>query len=167
MIQAAAGIITAAAFVFYLSLAKSAGMAERKMEELDRLSAERKAGGSVWAGYAMALAGFACSVAGSCGVFFAIYHVYGWLERINVFVIIKKVIRVIVSGLLLTVMAGLIQSGIEMNSNEQLPWFTVLAMIFIIYGLNLFLYHRCKCKNLWMILISLALSVAVCNVIGV
>ncbi len=125
------------------------------------------AGGSVWAGYAMALAGFACSVAGSCGVFFAIYHVYGWLERINVFVIIKKVIRVIVSGLLLTVMAGLIQSGIEMNSNEQLPWFTVLAMIFIIYGLNLFLYHRCKCKNLWMILISLALSVAVCNVIGV
>ncbi len=45
MIQAAAGIITAAAFVFYLSLAKSAGMAERKMEELDRLSAERKAGG--------------------------------------------------------------------------------------------------------------------------
>ena len=45
MIQAAAGIITAAAFVFYISLAKSAGMAERKMEELDRLSAAGKAGG--------------------------------------------------------------------------------------------------------------------------
>lgn len=125
------------------------------------------AGGSVWAGYAMALAGFACSIAASCGIFFVIYHVYGWLERINVFVIIKKVIRVIVSGLLLTVMAGLIQSGIEMNSNEQLPWFTVLAMIFVLYALNLLMYYRGKCKNLVMILISLALSVAACNLIGV
>ncbi len=123
-------------------------------------------GGSVWAGYAMALAGFACSIAASCGIFFVIYHVYEWLERINVFVIIKKVIRVIVSGLLLTVMAGLIKSGIEMNSNEQMPWFTVLAIIFIIYALNLFLYHKGKCKNLAMILISFTLSIVVCNVIG-
>ena len=44
MIRAAAGIITAA-FVFYLSPAESAGMADRKMEEPDRLSAEGKAGG--------------------------------------------------------------------------------------------------------------------------
>ena len=42
MIQVVAGIITAAVFVFYLSLAKSA---DRKMEELNRLSAAGKAGG--------------------------------------------------------------------------------------------------------------------------
>ncbi len=45
MIQVVAGIITAAAIVFCLSLAKSAGMADRKMEELNRLSAAGKAGG--------------------------------------------------------------------------------------------------------------------------
>ncbi len=45
MIQVVAEIITAAVFVFYLSLAKSAGMADRKMAELNRLSAAGKAGG--------------------------------------------------------------------------------------------------------------------------
>ncbi len=34
-----------AAFMFVLALSKSAGMADRKMEELHRLSAEGKAGG--------------------------------------------------------------------------------------------------------------------------
>lgn len=124
------------------------------------------AGGSVWTGYAMALAGFACSISASCGIFFVIYHVYAWLERINVFVIIKKVIRVIVSGLLLTVMAGLIRSGLEMNSGENLPPFAVLAMMFLLYGLNLFMFYKWKCKNLTMILVSLALSVAACNFIA-
>ncbi len=44
MIQAVAGIITATVFVFCLALAKSAGIADRKMEELNRLSAAGKAG---------------------------------------------------------------------------------------------------------------------------
>jgi hypothetical protein len=34
-----------AAFMFVLALSKSAGMADRKMEELHRLSAAREAGG--------------------------------------------------------------------------------------------------------------------------
>lgn len=38
-----AGII--AAFVFVLALSRSAGMADRKMEEIYRLSAVREAGG--------------------------------------------------------------------------------------------------------------------------
>lgn len=45
MIQVVAGIITAVVVMFYLSLVKSAGMADRKMEELNRLSATGKAGG--------------------------------------------------------------------------------------------------------------------------
>ena len=40
-----AGIIVAVVSLFYFSLARSAGMADRKMEELYRLSAEGKAGG--------------------------------------------------------------------------------------------------------------------------
>ena len=122
--------------------------------------------GNMWGGFALASAGFSCSVAASCGIFHVIYHAYEWLEKVHIFIIIKKVIRVIVSGLLLTVMAGLIKSGIDMNSNPSLPWYTVLIMIFALYGLNMVLFHKGKCKNLTLILISLALSVGACNFIG-
>lgn len=123
--------------------------------------------GSAMGGVWMALAGFACSVAASCGIFFVIYHAYEWLEGIQIFATIKKSIRVIVSGLLLTVMAGLVRSGMDTNSNPDLPWFTVLLMIFGIYVLNLLLYYRAKCKNLILIVVSLVLSVGLCNLLGV
>lgn len=123
--------------------------------------------GSVSGGVWMALAGFACSVAASCGIFYMIFHAYEWLEGMQVFATVKKSIRVIVSGLLLTVMAGLIKSGIAANRNPELPWFTVLLMISGIYVLNLFLYHRAHCKNLTRIIISLILSIGLCNLVGV
>ncbi|MDY3909594.1 MAG: chromate transporter [Eubacterium sp.] len=123
--------------------------------------------GGMGGGFIMALAGFACSVAASCGVFHVIYHIYGWLERIEIFTKIKKSIRVIVSGLLLTVMAGLVKSGMTVNSNPELPWFTVLVMIFGIYSLNLLLLHKAKCKNLVLIGVSLVLSLGLCNIIGI
>jgi chromate transporter len=123
--------------------------------------------GGMGGGYLMALAGFACSVAASCGVFHAIYHFYGFLEQIQIFTIIKKSIRVIVSGLLLTVMSGLVKSGMTVNSNPELPWFSVLLMIFGIYILNLVLFHKAKCKNLVLIGISLVLSLGLCNAIGI
>ena len=40
-----AGIIVAVVSLFYFSLARSAGLADRKMEELYMLSAVREAGG--------------------------------------------------------------------------------------------------------------------------
>lgn len=122
--------------------------------------------GSMWGGFAVSLAGFVCSVAASCAIFHIIYYAYEWLEKINIFIILKKVIRVIVSGLLMTVMAGLIKSGIDMNSNPSLPWYTVLVMIFALYGLNMLLFHKGKCKNITLILISLVLSMGACNLIG-
>ena len=40
-----AGIIVTVVMVMFFSLAKSAGMADRKLEEIHRLSAAREAGG--------------------------------------------------------------------------------------------------------------------------
>lgn len=122
--------------------------------------------GSILGGISLAAAGFACSVSASCGIFYIIYHLYDWLERVDVFVVIKKTIRVVVSGLLLTVMTGLIQSGIDMNANPELPWFTVLLLIGILYVVNMVLYHK-KCKNLVRIGVSLVLSLVACNVMGI
>lgn len=123
--------------------------------------------GSMVGGFMTALAGFAVSVAASCGVFHLIYHVYELLESIEIFTKIKKSIRVIVSGLLLTVMAGLIKSGMVANNNPELPWFTVLLMIFGIYGINMLLIKKFECKNLVLIGVSLVLSLGLCNLIGI
>jgi len=123
--------------------------------------------GGMTGGYLLAIAGFSMSVAASCGVFYFIFHIYELLERIEVFVKIKKSIRVIVSGLLLTVMAGLIKSGITVNSNSVYPWFTVLVMILGIYILDMVLMKKAKCKNLTMIIVSLVLSLGICNIMGI
>lgn len=115
----------------------------------------------------MAMAGFACSVSASCIVFYIIYHLYDWLERVEVFVVIRKTIRVVVSGLLLTVMASLIKSGIDMNQNPSLPWFTVLIMIVVIYVINMVSYYRWKTNNILRVSVSLVLSLVACNLIGI
>ncbi len=122
--------------------------------------------GSAAGGISMAAAGFACSVSASCIIFYIVYHLYDRLESVEVFVVIKKTIRVVVSGLLLTVMTGLIRSGIDMNTNPDLPGFTVLTLIGILYVINMMLYRR-KVNNLPRILISLALSLVTCNIMGI
>ena len=121
----------------------------------------------VFGGLAFALAGFACSVAASCGIFHIVYYVGDWLEDINVFVVIRKAIRVVVSGLLLTVMASLIYSGMDMNANPNLPSLTVFFMIVALYAVNMFLYYKLKCKNRVLIIVSLLLSLVICNILHV
>ena len=119
--------------------------------------------GGMW----MALAGFSMSVMASAVVFDVVYHLYEYLENIEVFINIKKSIKVIVSGLLLTVMSGLIQSSMTLAQNKEYPWFTILIMIFAIYGLNLFLLKKAKCKNVVLIGMSLVLSMGLCNAMGI
>nr|MBP3598436.1 chromate transporter [Eubacterium sp.] len=123
--------------------------------------------GNQMAGFSMALSGFVCSVAASCGVFGVVYHLYEYLEGIEIFINIKKSIKVIVSGMLMTVMSGLIQSCMSIGKNASYPWFTILLMVFAIYGLNVFLFRKAKCKNLVLIGMSLVLSMGICNVMGI
>lgn len=40
------GILVALVWIMFISLAKAAGMADRRLEEIQRLTAEREAGGS-------------------------------------------------------------------------------------------------------------------------
>lgn len=122
---------------------------------------------SVLGGILMSIAGFACSVAASCSIFYIIYHLYDKLEHIYVFYIIRKTIRIVVSGLLITVMVNLIKAGMNINHNEALPVFLMPALIVVLYLFNMFVYHKFRCKNIVLIVCSLGLSVIICNVIRV
>lgn len=46
MIRSRIGILAAAVWVMFLPLAETAGMADRRLEEIQRLTAVREAGGS-------------------------------------------------------------------------------------------------------------------------
>jgi len=122
--------------------------------------------GTTAGGFAFAVAGFACSVACSCFVFYLVYHLYDRLEGCAIFKVIKKAIRVVVSGLLLTVMTGLLLSEMEINSNPEIPRLAVPTMIAFFYFVNLILYHR-KWKNIGRIVVSLVLAFLLCNVLEV
>ena len=123
--------------------------------------------GGMTGGISLALLGFGASVAASGGVFQVMYLLGDWLSGKRIFYIIKKTLRVVVSGLLLTVMASLIFSSMEMNSNEVLPRCTVLLLTLGIYGLNLLLHLRFRCKTKVLLFVSLLLSMGFCNILGV
>ena len=119
--------------------------------------------GSVLQGYAVALAGFACSVAASGIVFCIIYYLYEKFEGIAVFKLIGRWIRPIIAGLLLNVMVSMIYQNIETGTAIGGSVVTTLIITFVIYFVNLVLMLKAKAGNGILILISAVLGIALCN----
>ena len=119
--------------------------------------------GSVLQGYAVALAGFACSVAASGIVFCIIYYLYEKFEGIAVFKLIGRWIRPIIAGLLLNVMVSMIYQNIETGTAIGGSVVPTLIITFVIYFVNLVLMLKAKAGNGILILISAVLGIALCN----
>ncbi len=120
--------------------------------------------GNVFLAYLAALAGFICSIVASCGVFSVVGCIYGSFEKLEVFQLIKRWIRPIVSGLMLTVILALVYQNRKLGITESIGWFPVGIMV-LIYGLDVFLYYRKKMSNGKIVMISAVLSFLLCNVI--
>lgn len=120
-------------------------------------------GSSVVTGLATALAGFACSVAASGGVFCAIYYVYERFSALNVFRLISRWIRPIISGLLLTVLCSMVLQNIKAGTTLgiHMPWILIITMI--IYGLDMLVLLIWKKKNGFLIVLSVMLSLLLCH----
>lgn len=113
--------------------------------------------GSLAAGYAVALAGFACSIFGSCGVVSIAGCFYKSFENLAVFRSIRRWIRPIVAGLMLNVILSLVYQ------NSKLGAIPVILMSGI-YVLDTYLYQCRKVNNGRIVLISIVLSVLICNI---
>ena len=118
---------------------------------------------NVFWGYLVALAGFVCSIVASCGIFSVVGCIYESFERLEVFQLIKRWIRPIVSGLMFTVILALIYQNRKLGTAESMGWLPVIVML-LIYGLNIFLYYYKKVSNGKIIMISAALSLFLCNI---
>lgn len=117
---------------------------------------------NVGAGLLIALAGFGCSIAASCGVFALVEYIYEKFETIDVFRLIKKWTRPIVSGLLLTVMASLIYQNMKLGVSLNNTYLYIGYMA-IIYILNLVLFYKLKKRNSLIAGCSIVISLLLCN----
>ncbi len=112
----------------------------------------------------VATAGFFISIAASCGVFSIVKYLYENLQQLEIFQIIRKIVRPIVSGLMLTVILSLANQSRKMGIAEGLGWFPVIIMA-ILFLINCWLYFFKKSSNITILGFSTAMSMLLCNMI--
>ena len=118
--------------------------------------------GGVFAGCAVAVSGFACSVAASGGTFSAVTYIYERFENLDIFQVIKRYIRPIVAGLLLSVCASMLSQN--MIIGEKNGWTAaMLVLTLLLFLLNLFWKLRGRIRPLFAVLLSAAISFLSCN----
>lgn len=97
--------------------------------------------GSLTGAVTLALAGFSCSVAASCGFFMIIYHLYTNLISLQVFQMISRWIRPIIAGLLMNIMLSLYQQCLTSTAQFSISGWAILAGIILLLTYE-FLYHK-------------------------
>ena len=122
--------------------------------------------GSVWGGCIVAVLGFVCSFAASCGIVSVVGNLYRNFGEMPVFQAVKQWIRPVVSGLMLNVVLSLVYQSRLTGVSVQMGWMPVLVMLFI-YGMNLFFYYRTNLSNVKMVVLSVVLSLVLCNILAV
>lgn len=125
---------------------------------------------SVFEGVLVAISGFACSVAASGAIFELIFCAYEKYENLRIFAIVKRYIRPIISGLLLTVAVSLYTSGIRGQINvggTGLSAGIALLITVLVLAVNFALLYAQRCGKkihlLWKIFLSAAVSFVICN----
>lgn len=119
--------------------------------------------GNVLGGSMVALAGFACSVFGSCSVFALIFNIYRCFEELSIFKILKVWIRPIVAGLMITVILAMVYEN--MKTGWELEWTRGFSLLLSagVYGGILLLKKKWNLNSLCVIGLCAAFTVGICN----
>lgn len=117
----------------------------------------------VISGFSVALCGFVCSVAASGGTVSAVTYVYERFEKLDIFQLIKIYIRPIVAGLLLSVGVSMLDQNLQIARDMSWPVMPVLILTAALFGLNMWWKRRRRLRPIFRVLISAAISLAVCN----
>lgn len=120
--------------------------------------------GSIWGGYVVALLGFACSFAASCGIVSLVGTLYRSCGELPIFQAIKQWIRPVVSGLMLNVILSLVYQSRATGVSYDMGWMAVLVLFFV-YVVNLVLFYKKKANSIIMVIASVGLSLLMCNIL--
>ena len=120
--------------------------------------------GSIWGGYVVALLGFACSFAASCGIVSVVGALYRSFGELPIFQAIKQWIRPVVSGLMLNVILSLVYQSRVTGISYDMGWMAVLVLL-LVYVVNLVLFYKKKANSIIMVIVSVGLSLLLCNIL--
>lgn len=109
--------------------------------------------GSVMVGYFTALAGLAASVTASCGVLIFLIYFYEKFEEVKVFVMLKKCIRPIVGGLLLSTGTSLLCSCKEIALSHGFSGWSFALLVVVMLAIAILTKWKTKIPDIVMILI--------------
>ncbi len=118
--------------------------------------------GSVLEGILVAFAGFFVSLLASCGVFDLVGCFYGSFRELYFVKGIRRWIRPIVSGLMVTVMLSLVWQNVKLG-RESAFGEGVLLLMLVIYAADLFMVYKAKMKNGIIVFLSALVSFIGCN----
>lgn len=121
--------------------------------------------GGIFTGLCVALSGFTCSIAASGGTFSAVAYLYERFENMNIFQVLKKYIRPIVAGLLLTVSVSMLYQNISIAQTQKCPVLFIIFITAAIYVINIFWRKKEILKPVFRVLLSAVISLAACNII--
>ena len=121
--------------------------------------------GSILQGCAVALAGFGCSIVGSCSVVSLAQFIFIKFEKIRIFEILKSWVKTIISGLLGSVILSLIFQSLHIGQKYGLPVLIIAAEFALIYIVNLLLNKFTKVNSGLRVVFSCVLALGIGNII--
>ena len=112
-----------------------------------------------------AIAGFGCGVGASGLTFLVIYYVYERFEPLEIFQAIKRYIRSVIGGLLLTIAVTMFSLNMDVASSFELsPAFMVVFSLALLAAL-LWLNSKRSLPLATLIVIAVLAAMAACNVV--
>lgn len=117
---------------------------------------------NILAGCVVAIAGFFCGIFASCSVFGIVENIYEILDELPVFCKIKRWIRTVVSGLMLSVISSLIYQNVRLQRNYGYRYLTVITMG--IFMMDSFM-QKSGIESKKIVMLSVSLAFVICNVL--
>ena len=113
----------------------------------------------------MAIAGLGCGVGASGLTFLIMYYVYERFEPLGVFRAIKRYIRPVIGGLLLTIAVTMLSLNMNVASTFGFDPLFMVIFSFLLLAVMFWASNVKSCPLSLLIVIAIVLSLLVCNVV--
>lgn len=122
--------------------------------------------GGMAGGFLLAACGYLAAIAMSCLTFSLVNLLYESFEDLSILDSLKRLIRPIISGLLLTVVLGFLYNCLSMGESTAWPGWIAVAMCVAVAFVNRFVGKRFPVKPLYLVFGSAAFSIIACNMLS-
>lgn len=118
-------------------------------------------------GVLLAILGYAASVAASGAVFCLGYYIFQRFRNLTIFHLLSKMIKPIISGLLVTVILSLVRQSAAVEISSAAGAVPAVCIMLLTYIMGMFLIWKKKCSNALVVGASALLSLVLCNMLSI